>query len=89
MFYFVIKVIAVSIILSLIAVWLKLIPKYPKRKFRLIQQGSNLLMVNLVLTFLFIFEIYPSWLILAGMILLILWLSVEITDYLLRKEKGS
>ena len=87
MFSFVIEVIAVSIIISLIATWFKLIPKYPKWKYRLIQQGSNLVMLNIILTAFFIFEFYPSWIILAIMIFLVLWLSVELTDYIVKKNE--
>ena len=87
MFSFVIEVIAVSIIISLIATWFKLIPKHAKWKYRLIQQGSNLVMLNIILTAFFIFEFYPSWVILAIMIFLVLWLSVELTDYIVKKNE--
>jgi integral membrane sensor domain MASE1 len=86
MFYFALEVIGVSILVSLFATWIKLVPKYPKRKYNLLQQALNTVIVSLLLTILFSLQIYPSWAILFAAILFVLWASVKITDTIVSKR---
>jgi len=87
MFYIVLEVIGVSILVSLFATWIKLIPHYPKRKYAIIQQLINSGFLTIMLTFISLFEIYPSWLLLFAIILFILWWSVQITSAIVRKRE--
>ena len=89
MLYFLLEVIGVSLLVSIFATWIKLIPRYPRKKYSLIQQLANTGLLTVVLTLLFSFEIYPSWFLLFGIILLILWLSVRITNNLVQKTRES
>ena len=85
MFYFLLEVVGVSILVSVFTTWIKLIPRYPKKKYNLIQQLANTGLLTAVLTLLFSLEIYPSWLLLFAIILLILWLSVRLTNIIVQK----
>ena len=85
MFYFALEVIGVSILVSFFATWIKLIPRYSKRKYNLLQQTLNTGILSLLLTALFTFEIYPSWTILFAAILFVLWASVKITGTIVSK----
>ncbi len=87
MFYFLLEVIGISILVSVFATWIKLIPRYPRKKYSIIQQLTNTGVLTVVLTLLFSFKIYPSWLLLFVIILLILWLSVRITNNLVQKRR--
>ena len=89
MFYFVLEVIIVSILVSVFATWIKLIPHYPKRRYNLLQQLANTALLTVVLTLLFSFGVYPSWIILFIIILFILWLSVRLTNNVVRKTRES
>ncbi|HEY9167797.1 MAG TPA: hypothetical protein VIS48_16710 [Candidatus Kryptonia bacterium] len=89
MFYFVLEVIGVSILVSLLSTWIKLIPHYPKRKYAFIQQLINTAFLTILLTFLCLFEIYPSWFLLFALILFILWLSIRITGAIVPKDGES
>jgi integral membrane sensor domain MASE1 len=89
MLYFFLEVIGVSLLVSIFATWIKLIPRYPRKKYSLIQQLANTGLLTVVLTLLFSFEIYLSWFFLFAIILLILWLSVRITNNLVRKARES
>ena len=89
MFYFFLEIIGVSILVSAFATWIKLIPHYPKKKFNLIQQLANTGILTVVLTLLFSLEVYPSWVILFAIILLILWLSVRLTNNIVQKTGDS
>ncbi len=89
MFYFVLEVIGVSILVSIFATWIKLIPRYPKRKYALTQQLINTAFLTILLTVLCFFEIYPSWFLLFALILLILWMSVRITGAIVRMRGES
>ena len=87
MFYFSLEVIGVSILVSLFATWIKLVPRYPKRKYNFLQQTLNTGILSVLLTVLFSFEIYPSWTILFAAILFVVWVSVKITGAIV--SKGS
>ena len=80
MFYFVIEWIVVSIAISILSSWLDWIPRYPQRKYALLQNVLNTGFLTIILTVLLIFDIYPSWFVVSGLILLILYLSVQITN---------
>jgi len=88
--YFVLEVVAASIVASLLASWIKLIPRYPKKRYFFIQQLANTALLTLVLTLLSLFRIALPWPLLVLVILAILWLSVRLTTSLApRKEEPS
>ena len=89
MLYFLLEVIGVSLLVSIFATWIKLIPRYPRKKYSLIQQLANTGLLTVVLTLLFAFEIYPSWLFLFAIVLLILWISVRLTNKLVERTRHS
>ena len=89
MFYFVFSVVIVSILVSLFATWIKLIPRYQSRKHVLIQQLTNTVILSILLTVISLFGIYPSWFLLFVMILFVLWLSVRITNNMVEKGQDS
>jgi len=89
MFFFVLKVVIVSIFVSLFATWVKLIPRYWRRKYVLIQQLTNTGLLTILLTLLTFFGIYPSWFLLFAMILFVLWSSVQITNDMVKKGEQS
>jgi len=60
MLYFLLEIIGVSILVSLFATWVKLIPRYPKRIHAFAQQLMNTALLTVLLTIPCIFEIYPS-----------------------------
>ncbi len=79
MFYFIIEIIVVSIAVNLLAIWTKMIPRYAKRRHAFMRGLINTGLLTILLTILFIFNIYPSWLLLFILILFILWSSIRIT----------
>lgn len=85
-FSFLLEVVGVSIVVSLFATWIKLIPRYPSWKYALIQQLTNIGLQTLINTLMFYFGIYPSWLPLFAMILFLVWLSVRFTNNIVRKK---
>jgi len=89
MLLFVLEVIVVSIFVSILASAIKLVPRYKKWKFILLQQFINTVLMTIILTFFTIFEIYPSWLILAAIIFFVLWLSVKSTNNIVKNEQES
>ena len=86
MFFYVIEVIGVSILVSLFAGWIKLIPLYPKKKYYLLQVLLNTAMLTLFLTIIFTLEIYPGWIVLFIVILVITWLSIRLTNNIVLKS---
>jgi len=86
MFYFFVEVIGVSILVSLFANWIKLVPRYPKWKYALLQQLINTGILTILLTIFFAFRVYPSWGILFILIVVILWWSVRLTNNIVPKE---
>lgn len=89
MLSFVLEAIAVSILVSIFATWIKLIPCYPKKKYNLIQQLVNTALLTVFLTLVSIFGVYPSWILLFAVILLILWMSIRLTNNIVKKAGGS
>ena len=89
MSYFVLEIIVVSILVSLFATWIKLIPRYPKRKYAFIQQLINTAFLTILLTLMGVFGIYPSWFLLFALILFISWWSIQITKGIVRKGSES
>ena len=85
MFFFVVKVVVVSILVSLFANWIKLIPRYPKRSHVFLQELVNTILLTIVLTLLLSFGLYLSWFFLSVIIIVVVWLSVRITDKMVRK----
>ena len=86
MLYFVLEVIAVSILVSAFATWIKLVPRYAKWRYYLIQQAINTGILTILLSPFCSFKIYPSWMLLFVLILLVLWLSVRITKNVVTNE---
>jgi hypothetical protein len=89
MLYFVLEVIGVSILVSIFATWIRLIPRYPKKKYSLIQQLANTALLTVLITLVSSLGIYPSWAILFAIILFILWISVWLTNDLVRRSGES
>jgi len=89
MFLFVLMVVVVSILVSLLASWIKLVPRYQRSKYSFIQQLINTGLLTVLLTLLTLFGIYPSWFLLFVMILFVLWLSVQITNNMVKKRGES
>ena len=89
MFLFVLKVVIVSILVSLFSTWIRLIPHYQRRRHFFIQQLINTGLLSIILTLLTFFGIYPSWLLLFGMVLFVLWWSVQITNDIVKKREDS
>jgi hypothetical protein len=83
----VLAVIFVSILVSLFATWIKLIPRYPKWKYAVIQQLTNALLQTIFVTLIFWFELPISWFPLFAVTLLILWVSVEYTKQMVRRAE--
>lgn len=86
MLAFVVEVVVVSIAVSLVAGWIHLIPRYPKLRYAFLVQVFNAVFLTVVLTVLFAVKVYPSWVLMFLLVLLILWLSVECTNYLVRRS---
>jgi hypothetical protein len=86
-FYFVIEVIGVSILVSIFATWIRLIPGYPKRKYALIQQLTNTALLTVFMTLAISLGVYPSWFLLSLIILFILWLSIRLTNGIVQKAE--
>ena len=89
MFYFVLEVIGVSILVSIFAAWIRLIPRYTKKKYTLIQQLANSALLTVLITLVSSLGIYPSWILLFAIILFILWISVRLTNNLVQKAGDS
>lgn len=85
MFAFVLEVVAVSIVVSIVARWLKLIPRYSKLRYAVLMQALNTVLLTVVLSVLLAAGIYPSWALLAALLFVILWLSVRCTNYIARR----
>jgi len=81
------EVIFVSILVSLFGTWIRLVPRYPKWKYTFVQQAINIVLQSLVVTLLFILGLYPSWLLLFAMILFIVWLSVRVTNNIVKRSE--
>jgi hypothetical protein len=88
-FYFVLIVVGVSILVSLFGTWIKLIPRYPNRKYTLIQRLTNTGLLTVLLTLMLSFGVYPSWQLLFAIVLFVLWLSVRLTNDIVRKRGES
>ena len=80
MLFFVVKVVLVSIAVSLIARWAKWVPRYPKLKQAVLFQVLNTGLLTIVLTVLTTAGVFPSWPPLVIILVLILWLSVRCTN---------
>ena len=88
MFAYVLKIVLISIGVSLFATWIKLIPRYPNWKYRLIREGSNTGILTVLLTVMVSFQIEVPWVLLFGIMLGILGLSVLIADRALRRDQA-
>ena len=85
---FVIEVIVLSIVVSLISYALRLTPRYPKRIYRFLQPGLYSVLLTILLTFLFVYDIEPGWVVTGSMIFLTLIVSIVATNFAARK-RGS
>ena len=84
MFFFLIRWIIVSILVSLLAAWLKIVPAYPKRVYTLLVHLLDTAVLTIVLTIILTFGIYPSWVIVAGLIIMSLIFSVWLINHFIR-----
>jgi cell division protein FtsW (lipid II flippase) len=87
-FEYIIELVILSIFVSLFAKWVKLIPRYPKKRYAIIQEAANAILMTIFLTILFNIDMRPSWIILFIMILFVLWVSVKFTDNLVKRREG-
>jgi hypothetical protein len=85
MFFFVIQVVVVSIILSILSYWIKVIPHYAKRRHAIFVQLLNTIFLTIMFSIVGIYDTYPSWYLLFGLMLFFLLLSVRITNVIARK----
>jgi integral membrane sensor domain MASE1 len=81
---FVLEVVGASILVSLFASGIRLIPRYPKRKYFFIQQLANTVLLSIVLTLLLLLKIDLSLPLLCVIILAVLWTSVRFTNRVAR-----
>ncbi len=88
MVWFVVKVVLVSIVASLLARWADLIPRYPKLRYAILFQVLNSGLLTLVLTALITAGIYPSWVVLLVLILVVAWCAVLCTSFIVRRLPG-
>ncbi len=87
---FVIQVILVSIVVSIAADVLKLIPRYPRLRHRLLVQVIDTVLLTAALSALLAAGIYPSWWHLALLMLTCLWVAVRCTSAIARRQqKGA
>ena len=89
MFETVLKLVIISILVSIFAAWIKLIPRYSSWKYSFIQQVTNAVLQTAFMTLLFTFDLSSSWPVLFVLILLILWASVRFTDEFVRRNEKS
>ncbi len=89
MFFFVLEVVAVSIVASLFASWIGLIPRDPKRRHILIEQVASSALLTIVLTRLSALRIGLSLPLLSVIVLAILWMSVRFANSLARGKGDS
>ena len=85
MLSFVLTVIVASIVIDLVAGWLRLVPRYTLR-YAFLMHAINTVLLSLVLTLFLTAGVYPSWALLALLMLLILWLSVCWTNAVARRR---
>ena len=88
LFLFTLEVVVVSIIASLLATWIRLVPRYPKRSQMFIQQLINTVLLTIALIVIEVFGIYPSWIVLLVMIIAVIWLSVQIANKVVYQAGG-
>ena len=84
MLLFVLEGVGASILVSLFASGIRLIPRYPKRKYFFIQQLANTVLLSIVLTLLLLLKIDLSLPLLCVIILAVLWTSVRFTNRVAR-----
>jgi putative flippase GtrA len=89
LFYYVIEIIGVSILVSLFAGWIGLIPRYTQKKYYVFQELLNAAILAVFLTIVFMLKVYPGWIILFLVILLITWLSIRLTNIIVQRSAGS
>ena len=80
MISFVFQVIIVSILVSLFATWIRLIPKYSSKRGRLYVHLIDNALLVVFLSILLILEIRLSLILMFIAILVILWISIRITN---------
>jgi len=83
---FVVEVIAVSIVVSAISYALRLVPRYPKRIFGVLQQVLNTGLLTLLLTYLIVNEIEPGWVVMGSMVFLCLIVSIIVINFIAKSR---
>jgi drug/metabolite transporter (DMT)-like permease len=89
MFVLVVKVVVVSIVVSLLARWVGMIPRYPKLRYAALYQFLNSGLLTVLLTVLLMTGINPPWVFLLLLLLLVMWGSVLCTNYVVRRGSAS
>jgi len=79
---FIVKVVLVSIGVSLLAVWAKLIPRYPKLRYAVLFKVRAAHVADHR-------GFYPSWVVLVVLLLVVLWCAVLCTNYIVRRSGVS
>jgi hypothetical protein len=77
-----VEIIAASIAVSLIAAWMKLIPRYRSRKISFFMNLINTGILTVFWTGLFILDITPSWIILVLIIFVVQVFSIRAIRFL-------
>ncbi len=80
MLMFLIGVIVASIIASILAQAIGLIPRFPKWRHTFLRELINSAILTAILTIFFTFHIYPPWIVLFGIIIMTIYLSVLFTN---------
>jgi hypothetical protein len=88
-FWFVVKVVLVSIAVSLLARWARLIPRYPKLRYTVLFQVFNSGLLTGLLTLLILAGIDPSWVVLLVLLLAVQGVAVLCTNSVVRRADGS
>jgi len=86
---FVVEVIAVSIVVSAISYALRLVPRYPKRIFGVLQQVLNTGLLTLLLTYLIVNEIEPGWVVMGSMVFLCLIVSIIVINFIAKSRANN
>ena len=72
--------IAVSIVVSILSAWLKIIPTYAKRIHKILVHVVDTALLTVILTFLLLSGIYPHWTVVFVLIFMTLTVSVWFTN---------
>jgi hypothetical protein len=84
MFLFILEAAVASIIISIVAYKLKLIPHYSKRKHAVLLHVLNYGFLTIAYTLFLLYGVFPSLIFLLALVLFTLLLSIRLTNALVR-----